>query len=106
MTTEAVGIPVIFTPELLATLFSRDHLGNRLAVATHGPLSDGFYDVIVTVDYTDNLVRAALTALRAEVEGLREPTLGLKGGVNRSAVLAAIDRALGDGTSTDAHPRG
>lgn len=37
---------------------------------------------------------AALTALRAEVEGLRSvPTFGY---VSRAEVLAAIDRALGD----------
>jgi hypothetical protein len=37
--------------------------------------------------------------LRREIEALPEPTLGLKGGVNRAAVLAAIDRAALSGST-------
>ena len=64
-------------------------------MATNGPLPDGFYDVIVTVDYTDNLVRAALADLRKKVEGLATKTTKRSDpNAALAAVLAVVDRAL------------
>ena len=91
-------VKVRMTQEAIEHLFTRDHLGNRLSIAWGEPDAEGFHEPIISVDYTDNLVTAALTALRARVEGMAAPhdTDGAEmvGTLDRAAVLAAIDEAM------------
>jgi hypothetical protein len=98
MSTEQATRKVLMSPELMAQWATRDERGNLLRWDWRQP--DGeWWEPTITRVYTDNLVHAALTALRKRVEGL-DPydyhgTI-MRIWVNRAAVLAEIDRALGE----------
>ncbi len=94
---------VLMSPELMEQWATRDLKGNLLVWDWH-ELSDaglfgGFWEPTVTVDRTDNLIRSALTELRAAVEGLHLP-LGMSFHLDRArddalaAVIALIDERL------------
>ena len=90
-------VKVLMAQELLDTLFTRDHFGNRLRVDWGASDTYGFHEPTITVDYTDNLVAAVLRELREEVAEIHADDWYEDDDlVRRSAVLAAIDRRLGD----------
>jgi len=50
---------VLISPAVMAEMATRDNDGNRLHVDWGEPDADGFYDPVVSVDYTDTLQPAA-----------------------------------------------
>lgn len=82
------------TPELMASMVSRDSFGNRVIIDWGTPDAEEFSEPTFTVDYTDNVAVKALVALRAVVANAQAATLGMNGGVQRQTVLEAVDKAI------------
>ena len=103
--TEVATRKVLMSPEFMEQWATRDERGNLLRWEWRQPDAEGWWEPTISTVYTDNLVADALTALKAEVEGLltieapsdlSEYSFGLREGYDqsRAAVLAAIDGAM------------
>ena len=88
-------VKVLVAQELIESLFTRDHLGNRLSVEWRDTDTYGFHEPVITVDYTDNLISAERARIAEAVRGLDDD--GDLGGYEsgwhdcRAAVLALLD---------------
>jgi hypothetical protein len=63
--------------DLFATMFTRDHDGNRLRIEWGEADAVGFHEPVISVDYTDNIHaadKATIARLRAIEEAARAVT--------------------------------
>ena len=80
-------VKVLVAQEIMESLFTRDHLGNRLSVEWRDTDTYGFHEPIITVDYTDNLVAARNAEIAKAVRGLMAKTTKRS---DPNAALAAV----------------
>lgn len=81
---------VRISPELMTQWASRDSYGNRVYVDWGEPDSEGFYEPVFSVHLDENIVADELRSLQVEIDALKQPVLGLKGGIARMDVEQLI----------------
>lgn len=78
------------TPELMEEMVARDIYGNLVTIDWGEPDEAGFYQPMFTVHYDENIVVDELKKLQAAIDRLKQPVLGLKGGVARRDIERII----------------